>query len=96
MGKKIKITEEQYNKLIDEEITLNADVSAANGNVAQAIDKTRKEAQEGGVDLSKAKIQVPGNPNESKIISMKQLVENRIKVLKQNSTLYSIKDFIKK
>ena len=33
MGKKFKITEEQYNKCLAEDITLNADVDAAGGDV---------------------------------------------------------------
>lgn len=96
MNRKIKISEEQYKKMVDEGITLNADVSATNGNVSQAVDNTRKAAQESGVDLSKATIQVPGKTNENNVISMKQLKENRLRVLKQNSMYYSFKDFIKK
>ena len=96
MSKKFRISEEQYNKLLDEDITLNADVSATNGNIAQAVSNTQKDAKESGVDLSKATIQVPAKTNEGKVISYKQLVENRLKVLKQNSTYYTFKDFIRK
>ena len=38
MGKKFKITEEQYNKCLAEDITLNADVDAAGGDVKKAVD----------------------------------------------------------
>lgn len=34
--------------------------------------------------------------SESKIITKKQLQENRLKVLKKDSNLYTVKDFIKK
>lgn len=96
MSKKFKISEEQYNKLIDEGITLNADVSATNGNITQAVNNTRQAAKESGVNLDNATIQVPGNPTEGKVIPMKKLVENRLKVLKKHSTYYSFSDFIKK
>lgn len=98
MTKKIKISEEQYNRALEEGVTLNADVAAANGDVKKAIDTTRQEAQRNGVDLKNATIQIPGNTNqnENKIITKKELIENRLKVLKQYSTLYNISDFIKK
>lgn len=56
--KKIKITEEQYKQALDEGITLNADVSAANGDIKQAVEKTKMNAQKNGVDLNNATIQI--------------------------------------
>ena len=51
MGKKIVITEEQYNKFIKEGVTLNADVAAAGGDVKRAISDTKKEAQKNGLNM---------------------------------------------
>ena len=96
MGNTFKITEEQYNKLMAEDVTLNADVAATNGDVKKAVDNTRQEAQKNGIDLNKATIQIPGNvANENKLITKKTLIENRLKVLKEHSTLYRFEDFIK-
>ena len=97
MGRKFKITEEQYNKCLAEGITLNADVDAAGGDIKKAVDNTKQEAQKNGIDLNKATIQIPGNEtNESKLITKQTLIENRLKVLKEHSTLYRFEDFIKK
>lgn len=95
MGRNLKISEDQYKKALSEGITLNADVDACNGDVKQAIDKTKQNAKNNGVDLSSANIQVPAQTqNEGKVITKKQLMENRLKVLKENSKLYSLTDFM--
>lgn len=100
MSRKFRISEEQYNKLMAEDVTLTADVAATNGDVKQAVDNTKREAQKNGVDLNKANIEIPASDNnlsESNniLITKKTLVENRLKVLKENSILYTFKDFIK-
>lgn len=97
MGKRFKISKEQYEHALSEGITLNADVDACNGDVNQAVQKTKQNAKESGVDLSQATINVPAqSSNESKLITKKQLQENRLKVLKSNSKLFSVRDFVKK
>lgn len=97
MGRSLKISEAQYKKALSEGITLNADVDACNGDVKQAIDKTKQNAKNNGVDLSNANIQIPAqSQNEGKIITKKQLQENRLRVLKENSELYSLNDFLNK
>ena len=58
MGKKIVITEEQYNKFIKEGVTLNADVAAAGGDVKRAISDTKKEAQKNGLNMEDTTIQM--------------------------------------
>lgn len=93
MGRNFKISREQYEQALSEGITLNADVDACNGNVNQAIQKTKQKAKESGVDLSQATISIPAS-NESKLITKKELKENRLKVLKANSKLFSVKDFV--
>lgn len=96
MGRKIKISKKQYEQALSEGITLTADVDACNGDVKQAVDKTRQNAKQNGVDLSDANISIPAQSNESRIITKKELQENRLKVLKANSKLFSVKDFVNK
>lgn len=97
MKRNLKITEEQYKQAIAEGITLNADVSASNGDVKQAIENTKREAQRNGVDLKKATIQIPAdNVSETRIITKKELMENRLKVLKEHSDLFTYENFITK
>lgn len=94
MGKKIVITEEQYNKFIKEGVTLNADVAAAGGDVKRAISDTKKEAQKNGLNMEDTTIQINANEtNEGRIIKKSELQKNRLKVLKENSQLYTVKDF---
>ena len=95
MGRKFCITEEQYNMALKEGVMLNADVSAAGGDVKRAVDTTKSEAEKQGVkDYTVA---IDGKQlSENKLITKKELQENRLKVLKENSEVYSVKDFIKK
>lgn len=95
MARIFKITQEQKEYALREDITLNANVAAAGGDIKKAVETTRQEAQRTGVDLKKAKIQVDA-ANESRVITKKQMVENRIKKLKNNSDFYTVNDFMKK
>ena len=99
MAKKVKITEEQRNMLIKEGLTLNADVSAAGGDVKKAIDTTKQQAKKNGVNLNNASIEISGsslqNEDKNRIITKKQLMENKLRYLKEHcSTLYNLKDFV--
>lgn len=95
--RRFKITEEQYNYALSEGITLNADVAATNGDVKRAVDNTTRDAQKQGVNMDNANIQIKGSDMmEGKIVYKKQLNENRLKVLKEYSTLYTTDDFINK
>lgn len=92
--RKIKITEEQRQYALKEGITLNADVDAAGGDVKKAVDTTKQQAQKSGVDIKKATIQIPPS-NESRIITKREMMESRLKKLKQNSDYYQVKEFMK-
>lgn len=92
--KKIRITEEQRQYAIKEGLTLTADVDAAGGDVKKAVDNTKKQAQNSGVDPKKTTIQIPPEANEGKFISKKTMIENRLKKLKRNSDFYSLKEFV--
>lgn len=93
MGRRIKLTEEQVNMLKENGVTLNADLAAANGDVAKAVETTKREASQSGIDPKKVNIQIPAT--ESKIITKNGISENRLKALKKTSTVYTLKDFLK-
>lgn len=93
--RKIKITEEQRQYALSEGITLNADIDAAGGDVKKAVDTAKQQAQKSGVDIKKATIQIPPS-NESKVITKKQMMENRLKKFKQNSDYYQVNEFVKR
>ncbi len=83
-----KAVEQTKNDL--EKIVPNADknfqVAANNPKSPNTqIVSNSNQAQDNGSSMS-----------ESKIITKKQLQENRLKVLKKDSNLYTVKDFIKK
>lgn len=99
MGRRIKITEEQYKMAVNEGIKLQADPSTTGGDEVKAIDNTRKQALAAGVKLQNATIELPAKKKgfgESKIINRDSVTENHLHELKKNSKVYSIDDFIKK
>lgn len=93
MGRKFRLTEEQVNMLKESGVTLTADLSAANGDVSKAVETTKQEASQSGIDPKKVNIQIPAT--ENKIITKKSIYENRLNALKKTSTVYSLKDFFK-
>ena len=94
MARRIKLTEEQVNMLRESGVTVTADLTAAGGDVAKAVETTKQEASNSGIDPKKVNIQIPAT--EGKIITKKSIYENRLKALKKNSTVYSLRDFMKK
>lgn len=97
MGKKFVISEEQYKKALAEGITLNADVAAAGGDVKRAVDNTKREAQKNGVKMDDATIELKASDtNEGRLITTAQLRENRLKILKKNSEVYTVREFMEK
>ncbi|MCD8207927.1 MAG: hypothetical protein LUD72_08335 [Bacteroidales bacterium] len=89
------ITEEQYDMAIKEGIVLNADLAAANGDVNKAVTTTRQQAQQSGVNLDDASIQLPASTTESVLITKDQLKEARRKALYAKSKLYTAEEFNK-
>ena len=95
MGRKIRITEEQYQMALKEGVTLK--VPTNNGkNLEQNIKDTKAqgdyEVKDGNYTLEID----PKGVQENKLVSKKELQENRLKKLKENSEVYTVKDFIKK
>lgn len=94
MARNIIISEEQYSRILKEGVTLNADVAAAGGDVKRAVDDTKREAQKSGLNLDDTSIQIKASEtNEGKLIKKSDIQKNRLKVLKEHSELYSVKDF---
>ena len=97
MARKFVISEEQYNMALKEGVTLNADVAAAGGDVKRAVDATKQEALKNGVKMDDATIAIKAaETNESVFIKKSELHESRLKALKRNSEVYTVKDFMQK
>ena len=97
MARKFVISEEQYNMALKEGVTLNADVAAAGGDVKRAVDATKQEALKNGVKMDDATISIKAaETNESVFIKKSKLQESRLKALKRNSEIYTVRDFMKK
>ncbi len=97
MARKFVISEEQYNMALKEGVTLNADVAAAGGDVKRAVDATKQEALKNGVKMDDATIAIKAaETNESVFIKKSELHESRLKALKRNSEVYTVRDFMKK
>lgn len=95
MGKKVKITEEQY-KMLQEELRLPVDVESTHGDVHKAMSDAITNAKKYGVNPNEVTFEVPGEKvSESKIISIKDIKENRLKVLRENSNYFPLNDFLK-
>ena len=93
MARRIKLTEEQVNMLREEGIptfTANSD-----DNASVAVQKATQDLKGAGINPDTVNIQIPAK-KESKIITKKSIYENRLKALKKNSTVYSLRDFMKK
>lgn len=102
-GRIFKITNEQYQRLheVEDKTTV---IMPDNKTKEQAIDDINKnKANFQAKNDSTAATPNSGlvttptvtTENCSRIITKKQLDENRLKVLKRNSKLYSVKDFLK-
>jgi len=97
MARKFVISEEQYNMALKEGVTLNADVAAAGGDVKRAVDTTKQEALKNGVKMDDATISIKAaDTNESIFVKKSKLQESRLKALKRNSEIYTVRDFMKK
>ena len=97
MARKFVISEEQYNMALKEGVTLNADVAAAGGDVKRAVDTTKQEALKNGVKMDDATIAIKAaETNESVFIKKSELHESRLKALKRNSEVYTVRDFMQK
>ena len=97
MARKFVISEDQYNMALKEGVTLNADVAAAGGDVKRAVDTTKKEALKNGIKMDDATISIKAaETNEGILVKKSKLQESRLKALKRNSEIYTVRDFMRK
>lgn len=101
--RKFKITEEQMKYALQEGInipsgqTVPLDKEVSNNPKAQnLVNQTKTEvSSKAGIKPEQVEVSLTAK-NESKVITKKQIRENRMKVLKENSEIVSLKDFFKK
>ena len=98
MGRKIVITEEQYNMALKEGVVVDGDQykKNANGTYDDAIKAAKEDVQKNGGNPNDTTVSFKMSSNESKLITKKDLVESRLKKLKEGSKVYSVTDFMKK
>ncbi len=96
MGRRFKITASQHARCIKEGINLAVD-NTTHGDLNQRIEKTKRDAESSGLRMDDVNIVVPASEtNESKVITHKEMVSERLRILKENSDLYDYKTFIYK
>lgn len=102
MARKIIISEEQYRKMMNEEVKNNLEVPVVqkgNETPGQAFERTRTEIENTGKgDKFKICYNPTKNENqtfsEGKLITKSDLQRNRLKVLKENSQVYTVREFM--
>lgn len=91
--KKIKITKEQHELAIKEAVSLTVNTGSTNGNVNQAIQNTKREAQRDGINPNKVGYNIPA---QESVVSKKAIKEMRIKNLLKNATVMTKKEISEK
>lgn len=91
--KKIKITKEQHELAIKEAVSLTVNTGSTNGNVNQAIQNTKRDAQRKGINPNKVGYNIPA---QESVVSKKAIKEMRIKNLLKNATVMTKKEISEK
>lgn len=91
--KKIKITKEQHELAIKEAVSLTVNTGSTNGNVNQAIQNTKRDAQRNGINPNKVGYNIPA---QESVVSKKAIKEMRIKNLLKNATVMTKKEISEK
>lgn len=99
------ITEEQYNMLeADQKLQVDAN-KYAGSNPSQKLTNAQIAAQKAGVtDPNKVNFNVSGASSgsgsavttEGRVITKKEIAERQLRALRENSTLYSVENFLKR
>ena len=107
MARKFKITEEQYNQMLAEGVAIQG---ATDSTGKADVQKTAQSMSASGIDPNKVNVQFSGksmtnggddssatNPSitEHRLITKKELQENRLRYLKENSEVMSVNKFLK-
>lgn len=99
MGRKFKVTEEQYKAAINEVqgtgIDVQVDAAKAKVDPGAAVKDKQQEIKNAGIEKQVDNIKVP--VTEKKTIKNKSgLTEDTLKKLINNSKVYSVRDFLNK
>lgn len=92
--RKIKITKEQHELAIKEAVSLTVNTGSTNGNINQAIQNTKRDAQRVGINPNKVGYNIPAQENV--VVSKKAIKEMRIKNLLKNATVLTKKEISEK
>lgn len=92
--RKIKITKEQHELAIKEAVSLTVNTGSTNGNINQAIQNTKRDAQRDGINPNKVGYNIPAQENV--VVSKKAIKEMRIKNLLKNATILTKKEISEK
>lgn len=92
--RKIKITKEQHELAIKEAVSLTVNTGSTNGNINQAIQNTKRDAQRNGINPNKVGYNIPAQENV--VVSKKAIKEMRIKNLLKNATVLTKKEISEK
>lgn len=92
--RKIKITKEQHELAIKEAVSLTVNTGSTNGNINQAIQNTKRDAQRDGINPNKVGYNIPAQENV--VVSKKAIKEMRIKNLLKNATVLTKKEISEK
>lgn len=92
--RKIKITKEQHELAIKEALSLTVNTGSTNGNINQAIQNTKRDAQRNGINPNKVGYNIPAQENV--VVSKKAIKEMRIKNLLKNATVLTKKEISEK
>lgn len=92
--KKIKITKEQCDHAIEEGVSLNVNTGSTNGNINQAVQNTKNDARQSGINPNKVGFNIPAQ--ESKTYTKKEIKEMRISNLLRNSIVMTKKELSEK
>lgn len=92
--RKIKITKEQHELAIKEAVNLTVNTGSTNGNINQAIQNTKRDAQRDGINPNKVGYNIPAQENV--VVSKKAIKEMRIKNLLKNATVLTKKEISEK
>lgn len=94
MARKIKITQSQLAEATEK---LNVEVEKNNGSWDAAIKQKQDQLTQLNIDPNDVNLTLDDDVNENrKIYTKGQILESRRQYLKNNSTLYTKKDFLKK
>ena len=96
MARKICITEKQDNMALKEGVTIAADTK--NG-IENGVKDAAYQAKQKGLKPDDFSVSVDGASadgiSEGRLISKKDLQKSRLRALKENSEVYTVRDFMK-